>query len=182
MLLFDCPPEIRSGPIDDSLHLNRRVMNDLHLLSTPSTEVHHLILPGFERVASLGSSREPKEVSRLDFLLSRLGLTLLIEDDTSTFPGSDNVEPLVLVAVPVRDRADVIGRYCAEVDTTLAQAASVTEVQLEFEDVRVQWVRAGFSFAFGIGRAYKIRRTGSQGSIASQPSRQANTPHFRDSS
>ena len=77
---------------------------------------------------SLGRSREPKEVTRLDFFLSRLRLTVFIKDDTCTFSSSDNVEPFVLVAVPVWDGADVVGRYRAEVDASLGQTASVTEV------------------------------------------------------
>lgn len=88
-------------------------------------------------MSGLGRSREPKEVARLDFLLCGLGLAVFVEDDTSTFSGFDYVEPLVLVAMPVRDRADVVGRQLGEVYPGLGQAALVAEVQLVPEDTGV---------------------------------------------
>ena len=78
MLFLDPPHGTRSGPIDDAPRLHRRVIDDIHILPTPSNEVDHLIQPGFERVSSLRGSREPKEVARFDLLLLRLGLTVLI--------------------------------------------------------------------------------------------------------
>ena len=109
MLLLDPPHRTRTTPIDDGLHLQRRVMSDFYRPPTPSEEVYHLICPGLERVSGLGGRREPKEVSRLDFLFFGLGRPVFIEDDTSAFSRFDDVEPFVLVAVPVWDGADVVG-------------------------------------------------------------------------
>ena len=137
MFLLDPPHEARSSPIDDNLHLYRRVMDDLHLLPSPSNEVYHLIHSRLERMPRLCRRREPKEVSRLDFLLPGLRLPVLVKNDTRTFSGFDDVEPFVFVAMPVWDGADVVGRYRDEVNASLGQAAPVTEVQPVPEDVRI---------------------------------------------
>ena len=137
MLFLDPPHETRPGPIEDSLHLYRGIMNDFHLLPAPPNKVDHLIRPGLERMSGFGRGREPKEVPRFDFFLSRLGLTVFIEDDTGTLSRSDDVEPFILVAVPVWDGADVVRRYRSEVNSGLGQAALVTEILLVSEDIGV---------------------------------------------
>ena len=70
-------------------------------------------------MSSFSRGREPKEVARFDFLLPGLCLAVFIEDDASAFSRFDNVEPFVLVAMPVWDGADVVGGYRAEVDAAL---------------------------------------------------------------
>lgn len=137
MFLLDPPHETRPSPIDDSLHLYRRIMDDLHFLPSPSNEVDHLIRSSLECMPGLRRRREPKEVSRLDFLLPGLRLPVLIENGTRTFSGFDYVEPFVFVAMPVWDSGDVVGRYRDEVDASLGQATLVTEVQPVPEDARV---------------------------------------------
>ena len=161
-VLFLDPPycDTRSGPIDDAPRLHRRVVDDIHILPTPPNEVDHLIRPGPERVSSPHGSREPKEVAHFDFLLLRFGLTVLIYDDTGTFSRSDNVEPLVLVAMPVRDGAGVARRQSDKVNARLGQTTPVTEGLHVHEDTGVQRVRAGLPLVSGIRGAYEIRRAG----------------------
>lgn len=107
-------------------------------------------------MSSPGRSREPKEVPSFDLSLSGLGRTILVEDDASIFSRLYDVEPLVLVAMPVRDGADVSGRYSHEMDPALGQADLVTEILFVLEDVGVQRVRTAFSFV-ELRRAYEIR-------------------------
>ena len=129
VLLFYSPiRESGSSPIDDGLHLYPRVMNDIHVLPSPSHQVDHLIRPSLECVPGLSARREPEEIPRFDFLLSGLALPVFIEDDTGTFSSFDDIGPFVLVAVPVWDRADVVWRHRVEVNTSLGQATPVTEV------------------------------------------------------
>lgn len=87
-----------------------------------------------------GRSRKSKKVPGFDLSLSRLGRTVLIEDDAGTFSRLDDVEPLVFVAMPVRDGADIVGRYGYEMNPGLGQAALVAKVMFVLEDVGVQRV------------------------------------------
>ena len=112
-------------------------MGDLHVLSGTPNEVNHLIYSGLERMCKLFPSREPEEVSRLDFLFPGLGLPVIIKEDTSTFSGFYDVEPLILMAVPVRDSADVVWGKGVEVDAPLGQATFVAKVYFVFEGLGV---------------------------------------------
>lgn len=108
-------------------------------------------------MSSPGRSRKPKKVPGFDLSLSRLGRTVLIEDDTGTLSRFDDVEPLVFVAMPVRDGADVVGRYSYEMDPGLGQTALVAKVMSVLEDVGVQRVRTSFSFVLEFRCAYEMR-------------------------
>ena len=128
MFLLDPPHETRTGPVDDGFHLHFRVMNDVHFLPGPSNEVYQFTRPSPERMSGLCGRREPKEVSRLDLLFFGLGLPVFIEDDANTLSCFDDVEPFVLIAVPVRNRADIVWGDGVNVDADLGQAAPVAEV------------------------------------------------------
>ena len=127
-MLFLHSPVNFSTPIDDGLGIYRRVMDNLHVLPGSPDEVNHLIRSSLERMRKLFPSREPEEISCFDFLIPGLGLPVFIEEDASAFSGFKDVEPFVLVAVPVCNGTDVVRRNGADVDAALGQPTFVTEV------------------------------------------------------
>ena len=104
-------------------------MHNLKFLPTSSSEIRQLSLARLERMRGLARSREPIELPRLDGFLARF-CGCIVEDDSGVRSGFDNVEPFVFGAVPVRDGRGIMWTDGYEVDTSLSEAAWITEIEL----------------------------------------------------
>lgn len=122
-------------PRNDAPLPSLRIVDDIELFPAPTQKIYQLPVPTTERTSELPPSWNINEIALgdLHFLLGRIvpsaGVYVAVNEG-GVVCGMDDIEPLVLVRMPVECCADVVGCDATEVNARSRETRVVSDGEL----------------------------------------------------